>query len=535
MRRFFIIFFILLFVLSLPAQNKKPVANKRPATAVGKGKAKPAATNKNVKKSTGKKPVYTNESIKGLQNQRAAVQRKIKEQERLLRANKADVKKRLGDLMAINGDIDRHKKSIDGIQKDITHIEDNISLLKSQLSTLEQQLSERKAKYIKSMRYMAKQCSVQERLMFIFSADNFTQMYRRLRFVREYASYQQAQGELLKAKQQQISSKHEELEAVKGQKNSLLYKGKQEHAALQSKQEEQQKVVNSLKKQQKTIEAIIGEQRKKDAALNAQIDRLIAIEVAKARARAEAEAKRKAEAAAAAKKKREEELARKKAEAEAAERENARRVAEAKVKEERLKAEARAAEKKSAAERERAEKAAREAEANRMAAERKAEVDKSRHEKEVAQAKTRSDEAMTISSVDRELSRRFADNRGRLPMPITGAYRIVSHFGQYTVEGLKNVTLDNKGINILGSAGASARAIFNGEVSAVFEYGGTKLVMVRHGNYISVYCNLRTVSVHKGQQVSTRQVLGTVGADNILQFQLRQGTAKLNPEAWLGR
>lgn len=535
MKRFFTILLISSFVLAMPAQNRKTVTRKRPATTVTKGKKKPVAVRKTSKKQGGKKPVYTNESIKGLQNQRAAVQRKIKEQERLLRANKADVKKRLGDLMAINGDIDRHKKSIDGIQKDITHIENNISLLKSQLSTLEQQLADRKAKYVKSMRYMAKQRSVQERLMFIFSADNLTQMYRRMRFVREYAAYQQAQGEMLKARQRQISSKHKELENAKGRKNTLLDKGRQEHVALQGKQAEQQKVVNSLKRQQKTIEAVIGEQRKKDAALNAQIDRLIAEEVAKARARAAAEAKRKAEAAAAAKKKREEELARKKAAAEAAARENARRVAEAKAKEERLKAEARAAEKKSAAERERAERAAREAEANRMAAERKAEVDRSRHEKEVAQAKTRSKEALAMSSVDRELSRRFADNRGRLPMPITGSYRIVSHFGQYTVEGLKNVTLDNKGINILGSAGASARAIFNGEVSAVFEYGGTKLVMVRHGNYISVYCNLRTVSVHKGQQVSTRQVLGTVGADNILQFQLRQGTAKLNPEAWLGR
>ena len=182
---------MLSFVLSTPAQNRKQTVKKRTATTVRKGGTKQRATGKLKKKNVGKKPVYTNESIKGLQNQRAAVQRKIKEQERLLRANRADVKKRLGDLMAINGDIDRHKKSIDVIQDDITHIEGNISLLKSQLSTLEQQLADRKAKYIKSMRYMAKQRSVQDRLMFIFSADNFTQMYRRMRFVREYAAYQQ--------------------------------------------------------------------------------------------------------------------------------------------------------------------------------------------------------------------------------------------------------------------------------------------------------------------------------------------------------
>ena len=510
---------------------KTTTTAKRGATsksaAAKKTQRKPAAKKKAVAKKRGKKsPVYTNASIRGLQNQRAEVQKKIKEQERLLRANKADVKKRLDDLLAINSEIDQRQKSIDGIQSDITHIEGNISLLRSQLSTLEQQLEERKAKYVKSMRYLAKSRTIQDKLMFIFSAKSLTQMYRRLRFVREYAAYQRAQGELVRAKQNQITDKHRQLENVKGEKNNLLYKGKQEKEALQGKQTEQQQMVSSLQKQQKTIQTIIADQKKKNAALNAQIDKLIAEEVAKAKARAE-EAKRRREA----------ELARKKAAAEAAARENARRVQEAKEREARLKAEAaKAAEERRDAEaRRRAEQAARQAEADREAAERKAAVDKKRHEQEVAKAKKEEETAATVSTQDRALSRNFESNRGRLPMPITGGYRIVSHFGQYNVEGLKNVQLDNKGINIQGSSGACARAIFNGEVSAVFGFGGTMVVMVRHGSYISVYCNLRSVSVHRGQQVSTRQTLGVVGADNILQFQLRKGFSKLNPEAWLGR
>jgi murein hydrolase activator len=100
---------------------------------------------------------------------------------------------------------------------------------------------------------------------------------------------------------------------------------------------------------------------------------------------------------------------------------------------------------------------------------------------------------------------------------------------------LKGVTLDNKGINIQGKPGCVARSIYDGEVSAVFGYGGMWNVLVRHGAYISVYCNLKSVSVHKGQKVSTRQALGSVGSENILQFQLRKETAKLNPEAWLSR
>ena len=170
-----------------------------------------------------------------------------------------------------------------------------------------------------------------------------------------------------------------------------------------------------------------------------------------------------------------------------------------------------------------------------MAAERKAVSDAVRNKENIERAQKRADESLKMSSVDRMLSGGFEANRGRLPIPITGGYRIVSHFGQYQVEGLKNVTLDNKGINILGSAGCQARSIYDGEVSAVMTYGGTTVIMVRHGSYISVYCNLSSVRVVKGQKVSTRQALGTVGKDNILQFQLRHGTAKLNPESWLGR
>jgi len=69
----------------------------------------------------------------------------------------------------------------------------------------------------------------------------------------------------------------------------------------------------------------------------------------------------------------------------------------------------------------------------------------------------------------------------------------------------------------------------------VLSYGGSMVVMLRHGAYISVYANLKSVNVSRGQKVSTRQALGTVGTDNILQFQLRKERAKLNPEAWLGR
>lgn len=531
---------LVVFTMSLSAQTRRKATNSRHTTTkkVTTNNNKRTATPKRPagKKTTtkGKAPSYSTPAIKGLQAERNQIQQKIRQQEQALRANQADVKKRLQDLLVLNTQIDERQKNIEGIQKDIHGIDNNIGILTVQLQNLQSQLDQHKEKYIKSLQYSAKHHNVQENMMFIFSAESLTQLYRRMRFVKEYAAYQKAQGDIIKMKQQQIGEKNQQLKVVKGQKNTLLYKGQQEKKALEGQQGEQKKVVASLQQQQKTIQSVIAEQRQKDAELNKKIDALIAEEVAKARARAAAEAKRRAEAAAEAKRKAEE-LARKKAAAEAAARENARRIAEAKAREERLKAEARAAERAAdAAKRKEAEQLAREAEAARVATERKAQAEEERNQRDISNARKSVEDAQRMNSVDRMMSGGFEANKGRLPMPITGSYRIVSHFGQYNVEGLKNVTLDNKGINILGSSGCQARAIYDGEVSAVFGFSGSMVVMVRHGAYISVYCNLRSVNVSKGQKVSTRQTLGAVGADNILQFQLRRETAKLNPEAWLG-
>ena len=540
MKRLFLLSLLALTVLVMPAQQKRTgtkakttAQTRKTSTARKKAPAKKTTTKKKAtsrKKATAKKDTYSNASIRGLQKQRSQIQQKIKQQEKALRANQADVKKRLQNLMVINTEIGERQKNINNIQKDITHIESNMDILRAQLETLEKQLAERKARYIKSMSFVTRQHTFQDRLMFILSAHDFSQMYRRMRFVREYAAYQRVQGEAVKAKQAQVDEKHRQLETVRGHKSNLLAKGEQERKALEGQQTEQKNVVASLQKQQKTIQQVIAQQRKKDEQLNAEIDRQIAIEVEKARKRAAEEARKKAQAEAA--RKRAVELARKKAQAEAEARENARRIAEAKAREQRLKE---AAEQASAKQRARAEQAAREAEADREAAERKAEADARRNKKEIESVREDVQEMSLMTSVDRKLSGSFEANRGRLPMPITGAYRVVSHFGQYNVEGLKGVKLDNKGINILGQPGARARSIYDGEVSAVFGFSGSMVVMVRHGSYISVYCNLSSVSVSRGQKVSTRQALGTVGRDNILQFQLRHNMSKLNPESWIGR
>ena len=515
------------------AQQAKKTSAQRRTTTVKKTTTKksPAKKTATKKTTTANQPVTVN----SLKNEQQKVRKQIEEQQRKLKANERDVKKRLQNLLIINNEIADKRKSIDTIRHDITRLDGDITTLEAHIKYLDSELEERKQRFIKSMRYMHRNRNMQSKLMFIFSAKNLSQMYRRLRFVREYAAYQQTQAEAVKSMKTQVAEAFDELTDTKRQKSNLLVRDEQERRSLEGKQVEQQKMVTSLQKQQKTIQSIIDQQKKRDAELNAQIDRLIAQEIARAKARAEAEARKKAAEAEA--KRKAEELARKKAAAEAARKENERRIAEAKAKEEKAKAEARAAAaRKNAEEKAAAERAAAEAERARLAAERKAAADAKAHEKEVAEAKKSLEAIYTVSSEDRQLSGNFESNRGRLPMPITGSYRIVNHFGTNHVTDVKgHVTLDKKGIDIKGQPGAAVRCIFDGEVSAVFSYAGTTVVIVRHGSYLSVYCDLASVNVSRGQKVSTRQTLGRVGAEGLMQFQLRKGSAKLNPEGWLAR
>jgi len=532
------------FAVSTPAQQRtgrkpaaaqktkgKQTANVKKTTA--KPVAKPAQKTKTTKGKTGSKPAGKHPSVASLQTQKKQLHRDTEAKMQRKAAIERNVRQGMQSLLILNNEIDQKRRTIDTIRRDITTLDGSIALLGQQLDTLAKELEDRKQRYMKSMRYMHRNRAVPNQLMFVFSADNFTQMYRRLRFTREYATYQRAQGEAVKQKQEQLEQKREELAQAKTRKNTLLSRGQQEEQLLQGKQDEQQKQVDALQKEQRTLAVVIEQQQRREAELNTLIDKLIAKEIARAKARAEAEAKKKAAAEAA--RKRQEELARKRAAAEAARKENERRIAEAKAAEDKAKAEALAATRKSAQERAAAQRKARQAEQARRQAEQQANEENKAREREIAQVRKTAEEEYTVPAADRKLSGSFEQNRGRLPMPITGGYQIVRTFGSNLVDGLKNVRLDSKGIHLKGQPGAKAQSVFDGEVSAVFPKGDRYVVMVRHGKYISVYFNLSSVSVRAGQKVSTRQVLGTVGGDGVMQFQLRNWTSLLNPMRWLGR
>ena len=149
----------------------------------------------------------TNKKIKELENQRNELQQQIAESETLLRSTKKDVKSQLDNLALINGQIDERKKYILAIEKDVQTINGEINTLQRQLKSLQKDLEDKKKKYESSVQYMYRNKSIQEKLMFIFSAENLSQTYRRLRYVREYANYQRLQAIEIERKQKQVEAK----------------------------------------------------------------------------------------------------------------------------------------------------------------------------------------------------------------------------------------------------------------------------------------------------------------------------------------
>ncbi|KAA6310042.1 Murein hydrolase activator EnvC, partial [termite gut metagenome] len=321
-------------------------------------------------------------------------------------------------------------------------INNELNKLTVQLKGLRKDLATKKKNYEASVQYLYKNKTIEEKLMFIFATEDLRQTYRRLRYVREYATYQRLQGEDILRKQEQIKRKASELAEVKNVQNTLLSKSEQEKEKLEQQEQQKRRLINNLQSKQKSLQNEIDKKKREATQLNARIDKIVIEEMERVRKRA----------------------------------------------------------------------------------------DKSSNSSKGQKA---------MDKADLTASQDFASRRGRLPMPITGTSIIVSPYGQYNVQGLKSVKLDNKGVDIQGQPGANARAVFDGKIVAMFQLNGLFNILIRHGNYISVYCNLSSTSVRQGEDVKAEQLIGKVFSDptnnkrTLLHFQLRVEKEKLNPEEWL--
>ncbi|WP_299820009.1 peptidoglycan DD-metalloendopeptidase family protein [uncultured Pontibacter sp.] len=159
--------------------------------------------------------------------------------------------------------------------------------------------------------------------------------------------------------------------------------------------------------------------------------------------------------------------------------------------------------------------------------------------REAGKASSGSSSKMTLTPEAALISSSFAGNRGRLAWPVERGF-ISQKFGRHNHPVLKGVVVENRGIDIQTSQGATARAIFEGKVLTVASVPGmNNIVMVQHGEYFTVYAKLKSVNVTTGQTVKIKDIIGTIYTDTDgtteLQFQVWKNSDNMNPELWLLR
>ena len=221
----------------------------------------------------------TTRQIRNLQSQSKSLKQQISESETLLRSTKKDVRSQLNNLALLNGQIDNQRKYVASIENDVKALDSSIVSLSGELKKLQAELDECKRKYARSVMYMYRNRTTQNKLMFLFSAKNFSQMFRRMRYMAEYAKYQRIQGEVIRQKEATVRSKQNELLEAKSQKGRLLAAGREEQVKLEGQQKERQGIVAELQKKQSKLQATIAQTRKRYNSLNAKIDRLIQQEI----------------------------------------------------------------------------------------------------------------------------------------------------------------------------------------------------------------------------------------------------------------
>lgn len=420
-------------------------------------------------------PAMTAQNVDDLRKDKAQAETRMRKTNRALQINLKNARSILNELDLINAEIRDQNKLIRKLTNEIKDLNRKQRETNDSIYLLQKELNAKKESYAKAIRNMGHRRNDYDALMFIFSAKTFNQSYRRMRYLKEYSRWRKNQADGIKAHQQELKQKKDELQAIVAERKKVMAERAAENDKLKSQQNEKKDFVASLKNKEKALRAELKKQQTQINALDRKIDAIIAEEARKAALRAQAEA---------------------------------------------------------------------EAEARRLAQENAARQ-KQQESQGTAPEKTEEKpvevpKGYTMPLADRQLSGSFAKNKGKLLFPVKEHYRIVGHFGLHKHPEFKYLDKNNLGIDIETLPGARARAVFDGTVSYVFSFGGvTKAVMLRHGEYYTVYTGLIDVYVKQGDRVKAGQDIGLIYSDpqdnkrTRLSFQIRKQMQKLDPEQWL--
>ena len=413
-----------------------------------------------------------------LEQRKAEILKEIRDKEEQLKSVQSKEKTVVKQLVLQTEKIQLKEKLINTTEKQTKLLSNDMYINQININRLKRELVVLKEDYANMIVKSYKSRSEQSRAMFLLSSQNFLQAYKRAQYMKQYASYRKMQGIEIQSKSDELVTFNDKLDVQKTAKQKLIAENEQEKMKLEKEKQVQQEIAKSIKKDKKQIASEIKKRQQETRAIDNQIEKLIRAAIAEANRKA-AEANRKA---------------------------------------------AEASRKVPTETNKKAEPAPRKV------------ISKAT---EIAESKAIETSTKIVLTTEGQLiANNFKANKGKLPWPVEKGF-VSLPYGDQPHPVYKTLVIHNSGVEITTEQGANARAVFGGEVTSVIVLSPVnKAVMIQHGDYFTVYQNLSSVNVSKGDKVSIKQNIGKIRTSGdtgktVLKFTISQNTTYNNPASWL--
>lgn len=404
-----------------------------------------------------------------LKQDKQKIEKEIANTQKLLKKNESNQKAAVQQAALLRQQIQNREKMITNLNSQIIKMEDEQEQNTQEIKQLEKRLAYMKADYAQVVYNAYRNRRLLDKVTFILAADDFSQMFRRMRYFAIFSRSVREQSERIQKTTEELTKKNEEIVMLKNDKLVTLSSKEQEIKNLENDRRKKTQNAEKLKKESQKLNADLKKKQQQRKEIDAAIQRAVKAEIAQANA-------------------------------------------------------------------ERAKKSNKSSSGKTSSGNKSSATTASSSSTSTS---TRATSAIALTPEEATLNTSFINNKGKLPWPVAKGAK-VSDFGNYPHPDVPSVQIENHGIDIMVEAGTPARAVFDGVVTGVMNIMGTTVVMIRHGEYLTVYQNLSSARVKKGDKVTTKQTIGTVAQSPTsntyeLHFEIWKNDRYVNPNEWLAR
>lgn len=384
------------------------------------------------------KAQQTSKQQKELEAQRIRLKKEIKQINTILFKDSKTRKNALTEVEDLQVKLNVRSELIRVTNQQANLLTSKIRINEKNISVQRKELEDLKSEYANLIRKSYESKSLQNRLMFLFSSENFLQAYKRLRYLKQYARYRRRQGEAISEKTKLLQQLNQILSNEKADKILLIEENRIIQKEIEKEQKEQNFLIKNLERKQKKLASQISKKEKQQRAIDREINRLIREAIAASNSRAGKKGKK----------------------------------------------------------------------------------------------------TFQLTPEAKLIADNFISNKGRLPWPLEKGI-VVQGFGRQRHPVVKTTIIQSNGVVIATEPLAQVRAVFEGEVMSVIVIKGSNpSVLIRHGNFITLYTNLAKLYVKKGEKVNAKQAIGEVFTNQQtgktqLQFGIFNNVKALNPKDWV--